>query len=285
MFYLKEKGNKIDHFDEKLIKFILFNDLNIIEKEEEDKIKVGDEIENSSKESNENISEESKSNRNKKQEVKNINTKKKEEKTNENGNKEKIINKGKDNDIHKEEVNGKKEDKINEKRSQEKKIDEQKNDDGNKNIKVNLNEKYEGKTSFNGSELIEMLKNPFKFVQKNIITKNLFDSIYKQIDNLMIESGYKNKVKQMLELESECEKINSRIKKLMENIEEYIKIKYGLDIIDIENNKEINNNENNDLDLNEKNNMYLELIKINKKMNEKMNYLRNDNKKFKELND
>ena len=285
MFYLKEKGNKIDHFDEKLIKFILFNDLNIIEKEEEDKIKVGDEIENSSKESNENISEESKSNRNKKQEVKNINTKKKEEKTNENGNKEKIINKGKDNDIHKEEVNGKKEDKINEKRSQEKKIDEQKNDDGNKNIKVNLNEKYEGKTSFNGSELIEMLKNPFKFVQKNIITKNLFDSIYKQIDNLMIESGYKNKVKQMLELESECQKINSRIKKLMENIEEYIKIKYGLDIIDIENNKEINNNENNDLDLNEKNNMYLELIKINKKMNEKMNYLRNDNKKFKELND
>ena len=285
MFYLKEKGNKIDHFDEKLIKFILFNDLNIIEKEEEDKIKVGDEIENSSKESNENISEESKSNRNKKQEVKNINTKKKEEKTNENGNKEKIINKGKDNDIHKEEVNGKKEDKINEKRSQEKKIDEQKNDDGNKNIKVNLNEKYEGKTSFNGSELIEMLKNPFKFVQKNIITKNLFDSIYKQIDNLMIESGYKNKVKQMLELESECEKINSRIKKLMENIEEYIKIKYGLDIIDIENNKEINNNENNDLDLNEKNNMYLEFIKINKKMNEKMNYLRNDNKKFKELND
>ena len=285
MFYLKEKGNKIDHFDEKLIKFILFNDLNIIEKEEEDKIKVGDEIENSSKESNENISEESKSNRNKKQEVKNINTKKKEEKTNENGNKEKIINKGKDNDIHKEEVNGKKENKINEKRSQEKKIDEQKNDDGNKNIKVNLNEKYEGKTSFNGSELIEMLKNPFKFVQKNIITKNLFDSIYKQIDNLMIESGYKNKVKQMLELESECQKINSRIKKLMENIEEYIKIKYGLDIIDIENNKEINNNENNDLDLNEKNNMYLELIKINKKMNEKMNYLRNDNKKFKELND
>lgn len=285
MFYLKEKGNKIDHFDEKLIKFILFNDLNIIEKEEEDKIKVGDEIENSSKESNENISEEIKSNRNKKQEVKNINTKKKEEKTNENGNKEKIINKGKDNDIHKEEVNGKKEDKINEKRSQEKKIDEQKNDDGNKNIKVNLNEKYEGKTSFNGSELIEMLKNPFKFVQKNIITKNLFDSIYKQIDNLMIESGYKNKVKQMLELESECEKINSRIKKLMENIEEYIKIKYRLDIIDIENIKEINNNENNDLDLNEKNNMYLELIKINKKMNEKMNYLRNDNKKFKELND
>ena len=68
-----------------------------------------------------------------------------------------------------------------------------------------------------------MLKNPFKFVQKNIITKNLFDSIYKQIDNLMIESGYKNKVKQMLELESECQKINSRIKKLMEILKNILK--------------------------------------------------------------
>ena len=36
LFFLKEKGNEVNHFDEKLLNFILFNDMNIIEVEQKE---------------------------------------------------------------------------------------------------------------------------------------------------------------------------------------------------------------------------------------------------------
>ena len=36
LFFLKEKGNKFSHFDESLLNYLLFNDLNIIEENEID---------------------------------------------------------------------------------------------------------------------------------------------------------------------------------------------------------------------------------------------------------
>ena len=54
--------------------------------------------------------------------------------------------------------------------------------------RINLNEKYEGKKSFTGIELVQLLKNPFKF-QKRIIRNNNFDSIYKKVDKIQKELG------------------------------------------------------------------------------------------------
>ena len=43
LFYLKERGNQIDHFDEKLLNYLLFSDLNIIENDEIKQIKIEEE--------------------------------------------------------------------------------------------------------------------------------------------------------------------------------------------------------------------------------------------------
>ena len=42
LFYLKEKGNQVNHFDEKVLNFILFNDMNIVEVENKD-VKIEEE--------------------------------------------------------------------------------------------------------------------------------------------------------------------------------------------------------------------------------------------------
>ena len=73
-----------------------------------------------------------------------------------------------------------------------------------------------------------MLKNPLKYLQKNIITKNLFDSIYKKIDDLKNEVRYNEKFKPIFELENECKDLNSKIKELMISIEDYIEKNYGI---------------------------------------------------------
>ena len=52
----------------------------------------------------------------------------------------------------------------------------------NKVNEINLNKEYKGKTIFTISNLIELLKSPLKYQQKNIEKKNLFDMIYKNID-------------------------------------------------------------------------------------------------------
>ena len=57
-----------------------------------------------------------------------------------------------------------------------------------------------------------MFKNPLKFLQKNIITNNLFDSIYKKIEDLKTEVGHNEQFKQIFELENECKDINLKIK-------------------------------------------------------------------------
>lgn len=123
-----------------------------------------------------------------------------------------------------------------------------------------------------------MLKNPLKYLQKNTITNNLFDSVYKNIDDLKNEIGYNEKFKQIFELENECKDLYSKIKELMTSIEDYIEKYYG-----IKNIKEIKINENCELDLNEKCTIYSELNKFANKINEKMNYFKIIDEKFKEL--
>lgn len=176
----------------------------------------------------------------------------------------KEIKEEKDDDSHQIEVNEKEEEIINNKIIEIK--------------KVGLNRKYEGKTNFTGVELIEMLKNPLKYLQKNTITNNLFDSVYKNIDDLKNEIGYNEKFKQIFELENECKDLYSKIKELMTSIEDYIEKYYG-----IKNIKEIKINENCELDLNEKCTIYSELNKFANKINEKMNYFKIIDEKFKEL--
>ena len=68
----------------------------------------------------------------------------------------------------------------------------------------------------------------------------------------------------------------------MKNIEEYIEINYK-NKIDIKNIKEINNNDNIELDLKEKCDIYLELKKFDNGITEKMNYFKINDEKFTEL--
>ena len=97
LFYLKEKGNKINHFNKEVIDLILFEDLNIkvIKKEEKKEYNI-----------------------------------------------------------------------------------EQEND--------NINEKFlfKGKTEFNGSEIIEMLKSPFKYHKEEIDINSICSYIYNEINNI-----------------------------------------------------------------------------------------------------
>ena len=114
--------------------------------------------------------------------------------------------------------------------------------------------------------------------KKNIITNNLFDSIYKKIEDLKTEVGHNEKFEQIFKLEIECKDINLKIKEIIINIEDYIKKNYGIKDI-----KEIKLNETNDFDLNEKFVIYSELKEFDNKINEKIKYLKNNDKKFVEL--
>ena len=78
--------------------------------------------------------------------------------------------------------------------------------------------------------MIELLKNPLKYQQKNIEKKNLFDMIYKNIDDFKIDIGYKNNEKQIIELGNKSNILNSEIKELLLQIEKNFE-KNKIDII------------------------------------------------------
>ena len=161
LFYLKEKGNYIAHFDEKILNFLLFNDMNIAEDDE------------------------------------------------------------KESDTQKKEI------KICEKIEKKEKV-------------INLNQEYKGKKIFSGSELIQMLKNPTKFQQKVIQKKNLFDSIYRAVDDFKKEIGYKDSEEQIFKLKDISKDLDVNINELMKKIETNFVKDFANMKIDIKNIKKIN---------------------------------------------
>ena len=138
LFFLKEKGNKINHFDEEIIDLILFDDLGI----------------------------------------------------------DMAINE----DSHEKEMNTFQIEKEN-KQSVEK---------FNKN----------SKTSFNCAEIIDMLKNPFKYHQKDINIDKIYTAIYEKITRIKTDIGYDENIK-LNDIKKEIVDLSEEIQSVVDSYEQY----------------------------------------------------------------
>ena len=138
LFFLKEKGNKINHFDEEIIDLILFDDLGI----------------------------------------------------------DMAINE----DSHEKEMNTFQTEKEN-KQSVEK---------FSKN----------SKTSFNFAEIIDMLKNPFKYHQKDINIDKIYTAIYEKITRIKTDIGYDENIK-LNDIKKEIVDLSEEIQNVVDSYEQY----------------------------------------------------------------
>ena len=138
LFFLKEKGNKINHFDEEIIDLILFDDLGI----------------------------------------------------------DMAINE----DSHEKDMNTFQTEKEN-KQSVEK---------FSKN----------SKTSFNFAEIIDMLKNPFKYHQKDINIDKIYTAIYEKITRIKTDIGYYENIK-LNDIKKEIVELSEEIQNVVDSYEQY----------------------------------------------------------------
>ena len=138
LFFLKQKGNKINHFDEEIIDLILFDDLGI----------------------------------------------------------DMAINE----DSHEKDINTFQTEKEN-KQSVEK---------FNKN----------SKTSFNCAEIIDMLKNPFKYHQKDINIDKIYTAIYEKITRIKTDIGYDENIK-LNDIKKEIVDLSEEIQNVVDSYEQY----------------------------------------------------------------
>ena len=138
LFFLKEKDNKINHFDEEIIDLILFDDLGI----------------------------------------------------------DMAINE----DSHEKDMNTFQTEKEN-KQSVEK---------FNKN----------SKTSFNCTEIIDMLKNPFKYHQKDINIDKIYTAIYEKITRIKTDIGYDENIK-LNDIKKEIVDLSEEIQNVVDSYEQY----------------------------------------------------------------
>ena len=158
--------------------------------------------------------------------------------------------------------------KIHEEKINETVEEKNENNQIKKNKKIDFNKKYEGKTEFNGSELIEMLENPLKFQQKIIKTNDLFDLAYKYADEYKKEIEYDDKFEKLFKIEEEYENLIVRINKSLIEIENFFEKNYGYSKIDIQ---AININEINNSNFKEIYNIYIQLNKYKNDINMKIN--------------
>ena len=130
-----------------------------------------------------------------------------------------------------------------------------------------------------------MLKNPTKFQQKVIQKKNLFDSIYRAVDDFKKEIGYKDSEEQIFKLKDISKDLDVNINELMKKIETNFVKDFANMKIDIKNIKKINEKEKENLDsyLKEIINIYLELQKLKEKSNKKIIYYENVIKKYQKI--
>ena len=271
LFYLKEKGNQIDKSDETILNLNLFNNLNTTEEDlkEYEKIKLDEKDINivaNGKEIND-----GKIN----QEIKTyVNIKGKEGKLRDNASKNEM---DKDDEVIKEEVKDKADEGPNNENFSYKSNEIKYN-------RINLNEKYEGKKSFTGIELVQLLKNPFKF-QKRIIRNNNFDSIYKKVDKIQKELGIMDDKNKISKLENDYKNLLLKIKDLKKIIEFEIKKKYDNIELNIQNIQQIIKSNDLDSNLKEKLEIYLQLQDLDNKITPKKNFYKKKNKEFIELDE
>ena len=146
---------------------------------------------------------------------------------------------------------------------------------------MNLFRKYEGKSIFIEEELINNLKNPLKFNKNKYKKMDFFDQIYNMIDDLKKEIGCDDSLKQLSELERKAQGLNIKCKELILDIEKY----FLNNEIDTNNIEEIIKNENTNQNTKIKGMIYLELLKLEKKLEDKIIKYKGFNKKFLKLND
>ena len=158
LFFIKEKGNKINHFDQELLNLLLFEDLDItIEHQKE-----------SDEKENQNV----------------------------------IINK-----------------------------EDEECEEGEKDNEDIIQKKYNGKTLFSSEELIEMLKNPFKFQKKEIDTNKILELINIQINEIKNEMNPISKKEQLIDLINEIKNINNTNNNLNEKYDNILK-KNGINFLE-----------------------------------------------------
>lgn len=202
MFFLKEKGNKINHFDQELLNLLLFEDLDItIEHQKE-----------SDEKENQNV----------------------------------IINK-----------------------------EDEKYEEGEKENEDIIQKKYNGKTLFSSEELIEMLKNPFKFRKKEIDTNKILELINIQINEIKNEMNPISEKEQLIDLINEIKNINNTINNLNEKYDNIFKKN------DINFFQKID--ETKDKDFKDKLNLFKEIRKLQQRIIKAINLYEKINNKLTEL--
>ena len=299
LFYLKEKGNQFNHFDEKVLDFIIFNELNIIDEENEIIIQADQTKEINIENANEIIIEENN--------VKDIKDENASEKINKEVKSEKVKDeKGKANVLEiqgnqkkekKDEINNinvegmklnESNNKINDTQVKEEKYENNLDKKSPEDLKIekitaeemNLNRKYEGKRIFTEDELINMLKNPLKFNRNNYKKMNFLEEIYNMTDELKKDLVYDDSMKQLSELERKAKGLDIKCKELLLTIEKY----FLNNNIDNKNIEEIIKNENTNQETKIKGMIYLELLKLEKNIQEKLKNYKVVNDKILNLN-
>ena len=202
MFFLKEKGNKINHFVQELLNLLLFEDLDItIEHQKE-----------SDEKENQNV----------------------------------IINK-----------------------------EDEECEEGEKDNEDIIQKKYNGKTLFSSEELIEMLKNPFKFRKKEIDTNKILELINIQINEIKNEMNPISEKEQLIDLINEIKNINNTINNLNEKYDNIFK-KNGINFIE-------KIDETKDKDIKDKLNLFKEIRKLQQRIIKAINLYEKINNKLTEL--
>ena len=151
-----------------------------------------------------------------------------------------------------------------------------KNDDEIYNLKID----YQGKKIFSGTELIKIFKNPAKYQRKELKLKNLFNSIYKKIDDLKRELEFKSSNINVIDLIQETKDLESEAKELKEKMEMEIK---RLSNIDFKNMEKININEIKDSNLKKLLNNYSLLKNVYNEIGQKIKFYEDKKIKFIEL--
>ena len=139
--------------------------------------------------------------------------------------------------------------------------------------------KFQGKTDFNGNEIIMMLENPNQFYKKETNIKKIFELYYKKIQEIESKYGFKDNTKKLSDLETDTTIINIQLKELIKNYEQHF------DEIEI-NYKDSNKIENKDVNEDEKDNLnnYFKAKDLLNKVNNKIEYYRKIIKEISDIN-
>ena len=152
-----------------------------------------------------------------------------------------------------------------------------KNEEEKKNEILIFKKEIEGKKIFSGIELIKIFKNPLQYQRKDLKFNNLFESTYKQIEDLKKELDYNSNDTKLSEIINKANDLECEIKQLKEIIEMNIKNISNIDFKTIE---KININEISDQNLKKLLNNYSLLQNLDKEIIDKIKFYYDEENKF-----